>query len=412
MNNSDTSCRVDILNVEIESLSLKERPKVALACAYYSLGKANRVKMLLTVSDEIKMTTLFFKTLLESLNDWTDEKNIPRAEDYEVAKKNQIEDELKNFFLKIRMGIDKSKSGKLSDFDYAMIVTNRLDFYNPEYSLDNKSLKEKVEILLRKARGDIQDKYYIPAKALLEKILILDDDNKEASALLGVCHRELGELEKAEKAFKRWLELSEPDEKKPYFNYGDVLINLKKYTEAEKVFEAYLRIFPSDFNGIIELAQVRCFKGESFSDLLVRAQRINPDELRRELLSNFVFTREGEDFGEQMDYKLTAAFLSVEPETILELSEKGVIPHRSFDDEIIFFENELIRWAEIANAFDLFPVKFVLDLSAVEKLKSVRKILPSLSSIERHRQSAKTGRRGERRKKLLEDLGQQTLFED
>lgn len=412
MNNSDTKCRVDILNVEIESLSLKEKSKVTLGCAYYSLGRANRIKMLLTVSDEAKMTDIFFKTLLESLNDFTAEKNLPKVEDYEIAKKHQIEDDLRNFFLKIRMGIEKSKSGKLSDFDYAMIVTNRLDFYNPEYSLNNKSLKEKVDILLRKARGDIQDKYYIPAKDLLEKILILDDDNKEASALLGVCHRELGETEKAEKAFKRWLELSEPDEKKPYFNYGDVLITLKKYAEAEKVFEAYLRIFPSDFNGIIELAQVKCLKGEPFKDLLLRAQRIDSEELKRELLSNFIFTREGEDPGEQMDYKLAAAFLSVDPETILQLSEKGVIPHRSFDDEKLFFENELIRWAEVANAFDLFPFKFVVDSSSVEKLKSVRKILPSLSTIEKHRHSVKSGRRGERRKKLLEDMGQQTLFED
>ena len=412
MSDTNTSCRVDILNVEIESLSVKEKPKITLACAYYALGKANRVKVLLAVSDEKKMTSLFFKTLLQSLNDWTTSKNIPHVENYEVAKKTQIENELNNFFLKIRMGIEKARSGKLSDFDYAMIVTNRLDFYNPEYSLNNKSLREKVEILLKKARGDIQDKYFIPAKDLLEKILILDDDNKEACALLGVSHRELGELEKAETAFKKWLELSEPDEQRPYFNYGDVLISLKKYDEAEKVFEAYLRIFPSDFNGLVELAQVRCLKGAPFTDLLVRAQKIDPDELRKELLGSFIFTGSSEDLGEQMDYKLAAAFLSVEPETIGGMAEKGVIPHRLIDDEAIFFEKELSRWAEIANVFELFPFRFVIDETAVEKLKSVRKILPTLSIVERQRRAVKSGNRGERRKKLLEDLGQQKLFEE
>jgi tetratricopeptide (TPR) repeat protein len=412
MNNSNTKCRVDILNIEIESLSLKDKPRVALGCAYYALGRANRVKMLLPVTDETKMTALFYKTLLENLSDWTAEKNIFEIEDYEIAKKNQLEDELKNFFLKIKAGIEKARSGKLSDFDYAMIVTNRLDFYNPEYSLSNKSLREKVEILLRKARGDIQDKYYIPAKDLLEKILVLNDDNKEAFALLGVCHRELGELEKAEKAFKRWLELSEPDEPKPYFNYGDVLINLKKYAEAEKVFEAFLRVFPSDFNGLLELAQVKCFKGDSFADHLLKAQKIDSEGLRRELLTSFVFTSEDEDLGEQMDHKLAAAFLSAEPEVIRDLFERGVIPHRAYDDEIIFYEKELIKWAQIANAFDLFAIKFKIDMTAVERLKSVRKILPAFTSDRRQSRSSKTAGRGERRKKLLEDLGQQTLFEE
>lgn len=411
MNNSNSKCRVDILNIEIESLSLKGKPIIALACAYYALGKANRVKMILTVTSEEKMTQQFYKTLLENLSDWTAQKNMFEIEDYEIAKKDQLENELKNFFLKIKAGVEKAKNGKLSDFDYAMIVTNRLDFYNPEYSLNNKSLREKVEILLRKARGDIQDKYYIPAKDLLEKILILNDDNKEAYALLGVCHRELGELEKAEKAFKRWLELSEPDEPNPYFNYGDVLITLKKYNEAEKVFEAFLRVFPNDFNGLLELAQVRCFKGENFTDLLLKAQKTDNDGLRRELLTSFVFSSEEENLGEQMDGKLAAAFLSVEPEVIRDLSERGAIPQRVLDDEIIFYEKELIRWAQIANAFDLFPIKFKIDTTAVEKLKSVRKMLPSLSPARQSR-SSKTAGRGERRKKLLEDMGQQTLFEE
>jgi len=402
--------RIDILNVEIDSISFDDEQIVNVSSSFYSLGKAHRVKVEMKVDDEEKMASSFLDYILQRFKEIDSKDKEITDTGYIIANKMRLESDLKNFFLKVKIGSEKAKADEFNSFDYAMITTNRLDFYNPEFSLDNKSLQEKVNILLKKAQGDIHEGYYIPAKDLLKKILILDVDNKMAYALLGACHRELEELEEAEKAFKRWLDLSEPDEDKPYFNYGDILFRLEKYDEAEKVYEAYLKIFPNDFNGIMELAQIRYLQDKNFISPLKDANRVDSKLLKKELLGNFIYSKP-EDYGEPMDTKLAAAFLSVEPEYIRNLVKEDKIPYRILDDEPVLYEKELEAWAEVMNKFKVLETQFKIDTTAVDKLKAMRKALPDLIKEQARARSRERQSRRQKKKKILEDLGQQTLFE-
>ncbi|MBN2134474.1 MAG: hypothetical protein JW737_01965 [Acidobacteria bacterium] len=403
--------RIDVLNVEINNLDYERTKSVALFCAFYSMGRAYRTRIVLNIEEQKKMTEKFFRKLVAEIEEKTKRTESIVADQFLLANRERIEEELRDFFLKIRLGQEKSIEGRLSKFDLAMISTNRLDFYNPEYSLNNKSLKEKVEILLKKTRSDINDGFFVPAKDLLEKILILDRDNTEAYALKGACHRELGEIKDAEFAFKKWLELSQPDDAIPYFNYGDILIRQKKYYDAEKIYESYLKIFPNEFNGLLELAQVRYLGNGDYLSVMDKLNKIDPEHFRNEILGSFIFSLDSHADEELLDSKLAAAFLDIEPELVRNLTDKDIIPHEMVEGEPVFNREELESWAKVINRFNLLDIHLSIKQESIEELKRLRSTLSESIKIKAalSKRGKLTGR--QRKKKILEEFGQQNLFD-
>lgn len=412
MASKSESIRVDLLNLEIDSLDFDEKPEVSLICSYYSMGRAHRCRIAIKISTESKMLDGFYTALLGNLRSKIDDVGMGKASDYSITNRERLDNELKDFFLKIKIGAEKGKKRDLSDFEYAMISTNRLDFYNPDFSLNNKSLKEKVNILLKKSRADIQDKFYVPARVLLEKILILDRENKEALALIGACQRELGEYEKAEQAFRRWLELSEPDDPRPYFNYGDILLRLKKYSIAEEIFESYLKIFPDDFDGLMELAQLKYLKGVDYMPQLEAAHKADRELFGKEIMANFIFSKVRDSAGEQLDIKLAAALLGIQPEIAQNFVDDGIIPHEVVDDDTFFNVNEIEEWTKVMNHFSLLSVTIQFDEEAAQKLEAHRIAISENIKLKAAIKKRKKLTSRQKKKIILEDLGQRSLFND
>ncbi len=412
MQDTGENVRVDILNLEIFQLEFSDVSQAEFISSYYAMGRAHRVRIKMSISEEKEMLDVFYRTIIESLYSSEKISEVENTSDYTIANKARIDSELKDFFIKLILAAGKNEEGTLSEFDYAMVATNRLDFYNPRFSLNNKSLKEKIDVLLTKAKADVNDRYYVPAKLLLEKILILDRDNKEAYALKGACHRELGELEDAEQAFKRWLDLSEPDEPKPYFNYGDILLRLRKYGEAEQVYESYLKVFPDDFDGLLEMSQVSYLQGKDYMQFMQRANDIDPENFAAVLLRNFVFHRDEFQADEGLDLKLAAALIGVQPEYLAKLVDDELVPFERIDNNPIFNINELQEWTGIVNRFKIMNTVFNFNLEEAEKLRQHRSDISENLKMRASIKKKKKISRRQKQKKILEDMGQQTLFEE
>jgi tetratricopeptide (TPR) repeat protein len=88
------------------------------------------------------------------------------------------------------------------------------------------------------------EKNYLRAAEWLEKALSIDPAYSQAALYLGLTYNALYEQEKAEKAFRRAIEI-DPDYLEARANFGGMLLDIGNVDEAIRQFDAVLRRSPN-----------------------------------------------------------------------------------------------------------------------------------------------------------------------
>ncbi len=101
--------------------------------------------------------------------------------------------------------------------------------------------------------------------------------------------------EKAKECYKKALSLNEED-LSAWNNYGNLLVDMKEYDEAERVYKRAIEIFPGNGTPQYNLATLMALKGDKESALrwLKEALKYNP-ELRRAAMEDKDFSNLRED---------------------------------------------------------------------------------------------------------------------
>lgn len=126
---------------------------------------------------------------------------------------------------------------------------------------------------------------------VLEKVLSIEPNYRDALANLALCYDALGETNKAEVAFGKAIDAN-PEDKDLVFLFAVHRYNRKQYTEAIQLFEQVLTMSPDDFesisnigNAYLSLAESTRMKlKESRSGALPAEQTI---ELKNQAIKNY-----------------------------------------------------------------------------------------------------------------------------
>ncbi len=94
-----------------------------------------------------------------------------------------------------------------------------------------------------------------------DRALLLDSSFSIPYNQIGYAHRFMGDFEKAEQAFKKYLELI-PDDPNPYDSYAELLMKMGKYDESIEMYEKALAVNPTFRISHIGVATNLCFKDE------------------------------------------------------------------------------------------------------------------------------------------------------
>ncbi len=171
----------------------------------------------------------------------------------------------REFFAKL--GKAASLAGKASDGERAMIfgadagghgdVATQVKYYDElvaQYPQDERAL-----MLLGNAHFGAQR--YPEAIALYERAVAIAPDFSQTYNQLGYSYRFLGEMTKAEAAFKKYTEVL-PDDPNPFDSYAELLLKLGRFDEAIAYYRKALAVRFDFFNSTYGIATCLDLQGK------------------------------------------------------------------------------------------------------------------------------------------------------
>lgn len=110
---------------------------------------------------------------------------------------------------------------------------------------------------------------------------------------LGILYEKLKDFEKAEKAYRKAVEISPQDDF--YYNLGEVLVTLKKWDEAIDIFKKVLQNDPNDGNCYFNLGICYFNKDETnlATDSFQQAVTLNPDDIFAHFYLGYIYQNNG-----------------------------------------------------------------------------------------------------------------------
>ena len=143
----------------------------------------------------------------------------------------------------------------------------------------NPSSPETIQNLIRSADQAVRSRDYATCAQLLEKVVAIDPNYRNAWNYLGWTYNALGQYEKAEAALRKAIAV-DPREPKAYNNLGQALASQKKYDDAIPQYQKQIELNPKDQWAHANLGRVYILTKQYEKAIaeLQRAASISPDD--------------------------------------------------------------------------------------------------------------------------------------
>ncbi len=122
----------------------------------------------------------------------------------------------------------------------------------------------------------VEQKNYSEAVKYFVRQLAINPQSADIYGQLAFCYRRLGQPQMVEKIFNQGLKARAVDEK-VFYEWGALLLEEKKYFQAQKAFEESLRRNPDDFHGAnvkIYEQLLQCYEAQQNADQVAKIRKI------------------------------------------------------------------------------------------------------------------------------------------
>ena len=139
--------------------------------------------------------------------------------------------------------------------------------------------KRSIPTLFAAADKAAKNRDYVTCAQLLEMVVAIDPNYKNAQNYLGWTYNNLRQFAKAEATLRRAITIN-PDDPLAYNNLGQALTFQKKYEEAIPQYLAQIKINPKEPNARVNLGRVYVLtkQYQAAIDILEQAAAVSPDD--------------------------------------------------------------------------------------------------------------------------------------